>query len=31
MDRYREFHRRSLADRDAFWRTEAALVDWHEP
>ncbi len=31
MDRYRDFHRRSLADRDAFWRTEAALVDWHEP
>jgi len=31
MDRYRDFHRRSLTDRDAFWRTEAALVDWHEP
>ena len=31
MDRYRDFHRRSLADRDAFWRAEAALVDWHEP
>ena len=28
---YRDFHRRSLADRDAFWRAEAALVDWHEP
>src|SRR5882762_6034640 len=28
---YAEFHRRSLADRDAFWRDEAALVDWHMP
>ena len=28
---YAEFHRRSLADRDAFWRDEAALVDWHTP
>jgi propionyl-CoA synthetase len=31
MDRYREFHRRSLEDRDAFWRDEAARVDWHAP
>ena len=28
---YSEFHRRSLADRDAFWREEAALVDWQTP
>jgi propionyl-CoA synthetase len=28
---YREFHRRSLVDRDAFWREQAALVDWHTP
>ena len=28
---YAEFHRRSLADRDAFWRDEAAFVDWHTP
>ncbi len=28
---YQEFHRRSLADRDAFWREQAALVDWHTP
>jgi len=28
---YREFHRRSLADRDAFWREQAALVDWQTP
>ena len=26
-----EFHRRSLEDRESFWREEARLVDWHEP
>ncbi|MBU6483675.1 MAG: propionate--CoA ligase [Betaproteobacteria bacterium] len=26
-----EFHRRSLEDREAFWREEARLVDWREP
>src|SRR5512135_1369477 len=26
-----EFHRRSIDDRDAFWREEAKLVDWHAP
>ena len=31
MATYQEFHRASLADRDAFWRTEAALVDWQTP
>ncbi len=31
MASYREFHRRSLADRDAFWREQAALVDWQTP
>ena len=31
MATYREFHRRSLADRDAFWREEAALIDWQTP
>jgi len=31
MASYREFHRRSISDRDAFWRSEAALVDWHTP
>jgi len=31
MDTYRAFHHRSLHDRDAFWRDEARLVDWHEP
>src|SRR5512139_3460662 len=28
---YREFHRRSLTDRDAFWREQAALIDWQTP
>ncbi len=31
MPTYKEFHRRSIADRDAFWREQAALVDWHTP
>jgi propionyl-CoA synthetase len=31
MATYRDFHRRSLTDRDAFWRGEAALVDWQTP
>ena len=25
-----EFHRRSLEDREGFWREEAKLVDWHD-
>ncbi len=31
MTAYADFHRRSLDDRDAFWREQAALVDWHTP
>src|SRR4030095_12392270 len=31
MKQYAEFHRRSLEDRDAFWREEAKFVDWHTP
>ena len=31
MQRYLDFHRRSLADRDAFWRAEAARIDWQTP
>ncbi|MEP7181594.1 MAG: propionate--CoA ligase [Betaproteobacteria bacterium] len=31
MATYQEFHHRSLADRDAFWREEAALIDWQTP
>ncbi|MCU0773060.1 MAG: propionate--CoA ligase [Ideonella sp.] len=29
--RYADFHRRSLEDRDGFWREQAALIDWHQP
>src|SRR5881628_3419947 len=31
MATYKDFHRRSIADRDAFWREEAALIDWQTP
>ena len=31
MTSYKEFHRRSIADRDGFWREEAKLIDWHKP
>jgi len=31
MNTYREFHRRSLADREGFWRDEARLIDWQTP
>ncbi|TAK44827.1 MAG: propionate--CoA ligase [Betaproteobacteria bacterium] len=31
MASYREFHRRSIEQRDAFWREEAGLVHWHKP
>ena len=31
MDRYADFHARSLADRDGFWAEQAALIDWHRP
>jgi len=31
MTTYREFHRRSLTQRNAFWTEEAKLVDWHTP
>ena len=31
MATYKEYYGSSLADRDAFWRTEAALVDWQTP
>jgi propionyl-CoA synthetase len=31
MGSYQEFHRRSIADRDAFWSDEAALIDWNVP
>jgi len=31
MQTYKEFHARSLADRDAFWAEQARLVDWQQP
>src|ERR1051326_6158801 len=31
MTTYREFHRRSISDRDGFWAEEAKLVHWHKP
>ncbi len=31
MTTYKEFHARSIADRDAFWAEQARLIDWHTP
>ena len=31
MATYREFHRRSLQDRDAFWAEQAKLIHWQRP
>src|SRR3954471_24216761 len=31
MATYRDFHRRSLAERDSFWGEEAKLVHWQRP
>ncbi|MDL1861060.1 propionate--CoA ligase [Betaproteobacteria bacterium PRO7] len=31
MTTYREFHARSIRDKDGFWREQAALVDWKKP
>ena len=31
MSNYADFHRRSIDDRDGFWREQAALVDWETP
>jgi propionyl-CoA synthetase len=30
MSTYREFHRRSIADREGFWGEQAKLVDWRK-
>ena len=27
---YKQFHQRSLSERDAFWREQAALIDWQQ-
>jgi propionyl-CoA synthetase len=31
MTTYRDFHRRSLEDREGFWRDEAKLIEWQRP
>lgn len=31
MSSYAEFFRRSIDDRDGFWREQAELIDWHQP
>ncbi|MGQ0545094.1 MAG: propionate--CoA ligase [Betaproteobacteria bacterium] len=31
MTTYREFHRRSIEDREGFWAEQAKLIDWHKP
>ena len=31
MGAYADFHRRSIDEREAFWREEAELIDWHSP
>jgi propionyl-CoA synthetase len=30
-ERYADFHRRSLNDRDGFWAEQAELIDWQRP
>ena len=31
MPTYRDFHRRSIAEREAFWAEQAKLVHWNKP
>jgi len=31
MAGYKEFHRRSIDDREGFWRDQARLIEWHKP
>jgi propionyl-CoA synthetase len=31
MTTYKEFHRRSIEDREGFWREQAAFVHWQKP
>lgn len=31
MSSYAEFFRRSIDDKDDFWREQAQLIDWHKP
>ncbi len=30
-EKYQQFYRRSLEDRDGFWTEQAELIDWHKP
>jgi propionyl-CoA synthetase len=30
-EQYSAFHKRSIEQRDAFWGSEAARIDWHKP
>jgi len=30
-ERYAQFHRRSIEDREVFWREQSLLVDWQRP
>src|SRR3954469_20811777 len=31
MATYKEFHRRSIDDREGFWAEQSRLIDWHKP
>ena len=31
MTTYKEFHRRSIEERDEFWAEQAELIDWNKP
>lgn len=31
MTTYREFHRRSIEEPEAFWGEQGSLIDWHKP
>ncbi len=31
MGAYKDFHRRSIEEREEFWAEQARLVDWHKP
>ena len=31
MAKYKEFHRRSIEQPEAFWGEQAGLIDWHKP
>ncbi len=31
MGNYADFHRRSIDDREGFWRERASAIDWHTP